>query len=151
MVDKYLYRSIQDTMVQLINQINDSIDYAHEHCPRFDNPCQLYNYLKTETIFKHDPPGVELLQSMPTMMSGRYTGIAGAGDCDCLTITTTACMISQGWDNIIIYLVGRKKSYPVHIYNGIIWKNKETPFDLTSKMGYGTERPYKYRQSILYN
>jgi hypothetical protein len=142
------YKDINDTMKHLKVQIIDSIDYALKVTPKFKNPEELFYWLKKRTVYKNDFKNVELLQTMPTMFERNCHNISGAGDCDCFTITTVACMIAQNWDNIYIDLVGREKSNPVHIYSDIVWKGKRQVLDLTNKQ-FNFERPYPYRQRIL--
>src|SRR6478609_83823 len=142
------YKDINDTLHYLKVQVVESIPFAYEVCPAFENPEQLFNWLKKRVKYRNDPKGVELLQTMQTMFLGKFWGVPGAGDCDCFVITTLACMISQGWENLYIALVGRKKRYPVHIYVVIEWKGERKVFDLTNPK-YGQERQtYNYIQEI---
>jgi hypothetical protein len=49
-------------------QVIDSIQYVQENFTKFRNPEQMFNYLKSITTYRNDPPGVELLQSVPTLL-----------------------------------------------------------------------------------
>jgi len=141
------YTGIDETIYFLKLQIIDSLDYALKTTPNFENPRQLFEWLKPKLIYKNDFANTELLQSMPTLFKNNCHGTPGAGDCDCFTITTVACMIAQDWNNININLVGRQKTHPVHIYTDIIWKGQRQVLDFTNKK-FNQERPYPYRQRI---
>jgi len=147
---KKRYKGINDTMKHIKIQIIDSIDFALLECPPMDTPEELFYWLKNRVTYKNDFKGVELLQTMETLFNNNCHNIPGAGDCDCFTITAVACMISQGWDNIFIDLVGRDKSQPVHIYCHIIWKGQRQILDLTNRK-FNYERPYPYHQAIKIN
>lgn len=108
-------------------------------------PAEVFDFLKSEVVYKHDPPGVELLQSMPTLFSeDNVHGIYGAGDCDCFTTASLASLCVKGYNSGLgIYLVGRSKDAPVHIYAAI----HSIPFDLTNNK-LGQERHYPYKQFL---
>jgi len=146
-VEKYQYIDIDDTLAQLMNQSYESLSYAAKICPRFETPEQLFNWLKHNTSFHSDPPGTELLQTMPTLFEENYHGVPGAGDCDCFVITAIACMKVNGWDDIAIVLCGRNRDTPVHIYNAVLDNGQWKAFDLTNTY-YGEERTYPFRQTL---
>lgn len=129
-------------------QIKDSIPFAYRYCPTFDNPQQLWNWLKPKLKYKNDPATRELFQTFQTLMKN-----GGRGDCDCFTIAATACMIVQGWDGIYVDLVGYDKEMPVHIYNDIIFDGKRNVLDFTNpsfdtERTHGRKGKYKYRQRL---
>lgn len=142
------YEGIDDTMKHIKMQIVDSIPYALRVTPKFNSPEELFYWLKERVVYKNDFKNIELLQSMQTLFCNNAHGTPGAGDCDCFTIASVACMIAQDWENIYIDLVGRQKSHPVHIYSDIIWNGKRRVLDLTNRE-FNLERPYPYRQRIL--
>lgn len=146
-VAKYKYRDIDHTINQLRRQVIDSYDFASETCPVFNSPEDLFYWLKTQVLYKNDPPGVEFLQTMKTLYSDNKYNRAGEGDCDCFVITTLACMKVNGWDNIFIVLVGRNKGRPAHIYSGVEVNGKMHYLDLTNPY-YNMERKYKYKQIL---
>jgi len=152
MKKKVKYIDINDTLRHIKIQIIDSIPYAKEFCPKFGNPEQLFYFLKKNTVYKNDPPNIELLQTLQTLMEENFHGKPGAGDCDCFTIATIACLYVNGWkNNVFIDLVGRSKLYPVHIYTDIVYKGDRKVLDLTNKY-YNEERQnYKYRQRLPVN
>jgi len=121
----------------LRQQIIDSIPYAYENCPRFQNPEQLFKWLRSITKYKSDPEGYEFIQEMETLFSNfqHRTGkvyYVGEGDCDCFTVTALACMYVQGWiKEFGFVLAGRNKRAPVHIYAYIVFKGNYYIFDLT--------------------
>lgn len=120
-------------------QVIDSIPFALENVPRFQNPEQLFKWLRLNTSYKNDPEGYEFLQSMETLFnrfehSSGHVYNPGQGDCDCFVISTIAAMYVQGEDWIEdfgFYLAGRNKSAPVHIFSYIVWDGKEHILDLT--------------------
>ena len=97
-------------------QVIDSIDWVQDNLPRYRNPEQLFNNLKTMVTYKNDPPGVELLQSVPTLFEQNYWGMRGAGDCDCFSILVLTCCLVHGWNDQEIILAGRSRLAPVHIW-----------------------------------
>ena len=128
------YKDINDTVRHIRLQVEHSIPFAAEVCPTFDHPAQLFRWLKDRLIYRKDPNGRELLQTMQTLWHGEYYGIPGAGDCDCFSITALACCYIQEWRGPLwIKLAGRSKSAPVHIWSGIDWNGKEYAVDLTNK------------------
>jgi len=131
------YTDINRTVYLLREQVIDSVPTAYELCPKFDNPEQLFKWLRLNTQYKNDPEGVELIQSMETLLSpyqhssGHYYA-PGRGDCDCFTVTTLACIYVQGWpEEFGLYLLGRSKRAPVHIYSWVHWNGEEVILDLT--------------------
>lgn len=146
---KRKYIDINDTLSHIRLQVLQSMKYAEENVPDFKNPEQLYRWLKNRTVYKNDPPGVELLQTMPTLINGDYWGTPGAGDCDCFSITTLACCQVLGWPTWL-KLAGRSKDAPVHIWTGVRFQGEDIAMDLTEKL-IGRERPYKYVQKINFS
>lgn len=112
------------------------------------DPYRIWEMLKSDTTYVHDPVDIELLQSMQTMLSkNNYHGIFGAGDCDCFTIAAAACFVVAGLPSCII-LAGNGQQ-PTHIYNlvYIARYNSWLPFDLTENI-IGSERKYKNKTEI---
>lgn len=143
---KRKYKGIDDTLRHIRLQVLQSIPYAKKNCPNFSQPDQLYRWLKSLTTYKNDPNNVELLQTMPTMIEGKFWGIEGAGDCDCFTIATLACCEVLGWPSWI-KLAGRDRIAPVHIWSGVTINGEDIALDLTQRLP-GSERDYKYIQKI---
>ena len=148
MIGKYPYDDINQVMSLIRDQIIDSLKYASYNCPKFRTPENLYKWLKRRVTYIKDPVGIELLQTMQTLFDANRHGIPGAGDCDCFTITAIACMKVQGWSRCRIYLAGRTRKVPVHIYAGVKFKGKELIFDLTNDK-INEERKYPYRQKLI--
>lgn len=144
---KYKYRDIDHTMKQLRRQVVDSYDFAYATCPEFDSLEDLFYWLKSQVIYKNDPPGIEFLQTMQTLYSDNKYNRSGEGDCDCFVITTLACLKVNGWNKIFIILVGRNKRKPAHIYTGVAENGQIRYLDLTNPY-YNTERKYKYKQIL---
>jgi len=88
------YTDINATMQGIRTQVIDSLDYCVNEMPRFRDPESMFNGLKAMITYKNDPPGVELLQSVPTLFEQNYWGQRGAGDCDCFSILALTGMIS---------------------------------------------------------
>jgi hypothetical protein len=143
---KVKYRDLHHTMQGMCRQISDSLDYAATFVPRGTTPRQLFWLLKQHTVYKNDPPGVELLQSMPSMMENNYWGIPGAGDCDCFSITTAACCKVLGIPCRLV-LVGQSPKAPSHVYCEVKDGDKWVPFDLVNTF-YGETKNYRYLSVI---
>jgi len=144
-VDRRPYKSIQQTIdfikVQIIDSQDFAIDWLQDH--PIGSPEELFYELKEKLYFTHDPKGVELLQTMQTLMTrNNYHGLEGAGDCDCFVITVSILSLLLGFKTQVV-LAGRSRKYPVHIYN-IINNNY---FDLTEKF-FGRRRYYPYYQIL---
>lgn len=142
------YKDLNHTLRMMKVQIIDSIPFANRVCPDLRDPRELDAWLRPHLQFKNDPKGVEYLQTMQTLFKRK-----GRGDCDCFVITTLACAIVNGWDDLYIDLVGYDKRAPVHIYTDITWNGKRCILDFTNPR-YDQERksgkfgPYKYRQRV---
>jgi hypothetical protein len=135
------------TMQGIRKQIQDSIPFAKNFVPAFGNPKDIFYFLKRNTIYKNDPPGIELLQSMQTLFTNNYYGRPGMGDCDCFVISYTAACLSQGIPCCIV-LAGRKKNQFVHILNYVQFHGSWVPADLTEPV-FDQERPYSYKKYFL--
>jgi hypothetical protein len=141
------YTDINATMRGIRTQVIDSINWVQENLPRYSNPEQMFNNLKTMVVYKNDPPGVELLQSVPTLFDQNYWGVRGAGDCDCFSILVLTCCIVNGWNEQEIILAGRSKLAPVHIWTRVKHKGRWYDMDLTQTF-VNSVRPYKYTQAL---
>jgi len=142
------YESLDRTLIMMKRQVIDSLPFAIDFLPEGKmKPSSIFNFLKEETIYFSDPSGIELLQSMPTLFgNNNQHGIYGAGDCDCFTIAALASLIAKGYESGTgIFLVGRSKYCPVHIYASIYG----VPFDLTNNK-LGQERNYPYKQYLKF-
>jgi hypothetical protein len=149
------YRDLEYTLKCLKIQVIDSMPYIAEYVPDWiSTPSELFYWLKSITKYKNDPKGVELLQTVQTLMKRD-----GRGDCDCFTILTLAACEYLGFKAEVI-LVGENKKTPTHIYSQV-WdksKNDWVVFDLTNPY-YGMERKssqdsrgntihYRYKQTL---
>ena len=143
---KEKYTTLQRTLDCMQTQIEDSLSYARNFVPRGETPRSLFALLKQHTTYRHDPPGVELLQSMPTLMHRNFYGIPGAGDCDCFTIAALACAKARGIPARAV-IVGNSSQAPTHIYAQLFDGSKFVDFDLVSS-SYGTTKAYKNKQII---
>jgi transglutaminase-like putative cysteine protease len=112
----------------------------------YDNARDIFRQLKAHTTYKNDPPDIELLQSLPTLMDNNYWGSPGIGDCDCFTIAYTACCIAKGVP-VKIVLAGRQPDQFSHVYNLAKMNGVWHSADLTESR-FGKERPYKYLKLI---
>lgn len=142
------YKDLNDTLRKIKLQVIDSIAFADRIVPDIQTPRELFDWLKPQLKYKDDPKGVEYLQTMQTLFKN-----GGQGDCDCFVITTLACMIVLGWQDIFVDLVGYDKRAPVHIYSEINWNGQRVILDFTNS-SYNHERTkgvrgkYKYRQRL---
>ena len=83
---KIPYTDINAVMRGIRTQVIDSLEYCVNEMPSFDHPEQMFNTLRNMVKYKNDPPGIELLQSVPTLFEDNFWGRPGMGDCDCFTI-----------------------------------------------------------------
>lgn len=143
------YKNLNHALRKMRGQIIDGLPYAISECPKFQTPNQVFDWLKQRTVYKKDPKGRELFQTLPTLLSGERTGKPGAGDCDCFTIGAVTLMAANGMENCGIVLAGRSKvTSPVHIWAYTDDVNGDTEYlDLTNK-NYNQLRHYNYIQHI---
>jgi hypothetical protein len=141
------YTDINATMRGIRQQVIDSLEFCVNEMPRFDDPEQMFKALKNMVTYKNDPPGTELLQSVPTLFKNNYWGIPGAGDCDCFSILVLAMCVAHGWNKQEIILAGRSKLMPVHIWTVVYVDGKRYSMDLTNAY-CNVERNYKFIQVL---
>ena len=141
------YTDINATMRGIRTQVIDSLNYCASEMPIFETPEQMFNNLKNMVIYKNDPEGVELLQTVPTLFNANYWGISGAGDCDCFSILVLSMCAVHKWNEQQIVLAGRSKLAPVHIWTRVKHNNKWFDMDLTQPY-FNTTRKYKFLQYI---
>jgi len=141
------YTDINATMRGIRQQVIDSLEFCVNEMPRFDDPEQMFKALKNMVTYKNDPPGTELLQSVPTLFKNNYWGISGAGDCDCFSILVLAMCVAHGWNKQEIILAGRSKLMPVHIWTVVYVDGKRYAMDLTNAY-CNIERNYKFIQVL---
>jgi hypothetical protein len=142
------YTDINATMRGIHKQVCDSIQFYCDKMPFYNTPQQMFDSLKQMVTYKNDPPGVELLQTVQTLMTDKnYWGIKGAGDCDCFSILILTACCCHNWNEQRIVLAGRSKVAPVHIWTEVKYKGKWYCMDLTQKL-FNTHRPYKFIQYL---
>jgi len=141
------YTDINATMRGIRRQVCDSLNFCASDLPVYDNPEQMFNNLKTMITYKNDPEGVELLQSVPTLLTSNYWGRSGYGDCDCFSILALSMFCVHHWDKKRIVLAGRSKLAPSHIWVMVNYKGKWYDFDLTQPY-FNTRRKYKFIQYL---
>ena len=78
------YQDINQTLKGIHRQVCDSLDYCVNNMPVYKDPVAMFYGLKPLIKYKNDPPGVELLQTVPTLFENNFHGTPGAGDCDAL-------------------------------------------------------------------
>jgi hypothetical protein len=143
---KIPYKSLDHTLKAMAVQIKDSLDYADKFLPVETSVDEIWRILKDNLVYKHDPPGVELLQSFPTLMEDNYWGTPGAGDCDCFTIAAISCAVVRGFPSRAV-VVGNVKEAPSHIYAELWDGGKWVIFDLVNTT-LGEAKSYKYVQRL---
>ena len=143
---KEKYTTLQRTLDCMQLQIEDSLSFARNFVPRGETPRSLFALLKQHTTYRHDPPGVELLQSMPTLMHRNFYGIPGAGDCDCFCIAAVSCCVVENIP-VRIVVVGNTAKNPTHVYAEVLDGGRWTAFDLCSPF-YGETKKYRYLSRI---
>jgi len=146
---KEKYTTLQRTLDCMQLQIEESLSFARNFVPRGETPRSLFTLLKQHTTYRLDPPGVELLQSMPTLMHNNFYGISGAGDCDCFTITAVACCKVEKIP-VRIVVVGNTAKNPTHVYCEVMDGGRWVAFDLCSPF-YGDTKKYRYLSRIKVN
>jgi hypothetical protein len=143
---KIPYRSLDHTLKAMAVQIKDSLEFADRFLPQTTSVDEIWRILKDNLTYKHDPPGVELLQSFPSLMQDNYWGVPGSGDCDCFTIAAIACAVVRGFPARAV-VVGNSKEAPSHIYAELWDGNKWVIFDLVNTT-LGETKDYKFVQTI---
>jgi hypothetical protein len=130
------YRSLPDTLRALDRQIEFSLPYARTWSNFYNydqlSAAQIFDHLKSVTIYKKDPENIELLQSMPALFLDNYWGTPGKGDCDCFTITACAVLLMNGFRTG--YTLYGNDRQPTHIAADVSVKEfgrlRSMPFDL---------------------
>ena len=145
-ISREKYQDINHTLKGLRTQILDSIDYCAENNFYYDNPREMYYNILPLIKYKNDPPGVELIQTVPTLLEDNYHGTPGAGDCDCFTVLTCAIGAINNWKQRIV-LCGRTKNGPVHIFSQVFFNGRWQTVDLTARL-YDTHKKYKFYQYL---
>lgn len=146
-VIKIPFKNIDQTLKGIHLQVCDSLDYCANEMPRYRDPKSMYYGLLPLLKYKNDPPGIELLQSVPTLFEKNYWGVSGSGDCDCMSILVLSMCAVHGWNKQRIVLCGRSKAYPVHIFTQVYFNNQWVTMDLTRKL-YNSHKPYKFYQHL---
>lgn len=141
------YTDINATMRGIRTQVIDSLDFCVNEMPTFRDPEEMFKALKNIVVYKNDPDGTELLQTVPTLLTNNYWGINGAGDCDCFSILVLSMCCVHNWNDQQIVLAGRSKLAPVHIWTRVKWGKRWYEMDLTQPY-FNTKRKYKYYQYI---
>lgn len=109
------YQNLTHTLLCLKIQVQDSMPYVKNYIPDYiETPRQLFYYLRSQTQYKKDPKGTELLQMVPTLMDR-----GGKGDCDCFTILALACQHYLNFLPHYVALVGNNSFTPSHIYTEV--------------------------------
>jgi len=141
------YKNLTHTLKCIKLQVIDSLPYIHNYVDSSINtPKQLFKHLKKQVTFKADPHGVEYLQTVQTLMNN-----GGFGDCDCQTILALTAFQYLNFNPCYVVLVGNNSINPSHIYTEVYDREAREikAFDLTNPI-YNMQRPYKYKQRILF-
>lgn len=141
------YQDINQTLKGIHRQVCDSLQYCANEMPIYPDPRSMFYGLKQLIRYHNDPPGVELLQSVPTLFEKNYWGMPGAGDCDCFSILVLSMCVVHGWNNQRIVLCGRSTIAPVHIFTQLKVDGEWKTLDLTRPL-YNTHKPYKFYQHL---
>ena len=104
------YQDINQTLQGIHRQVVDSLDYCANNMPVYPDPQSMFYGLKQLITYHNDPPGVELLQTVPTLFENNWWGIPGAGDCDCFSILVLSmCVVpTVGIINVLDHADGQK-------------------------------------------
>jgi len=143
------YKGVEFTLEKMKIQIADSLPYCYQHFNNLKTPEQVWNAIKPKIKYISDPPGLELLQTVPTLLDAKknWHKIPGAGDCDCFTIFALSVLYVNKYVNKYAVLVGNNINEPSHIYAGVKYKGRFIALDFTNP-AINIERPYKYRQIL---
>ena len=144
---KVPYKDLDQTLKGIHTQVNDSLNYCAQNMPIYDNPRQMYYGLLSMVKYKNDPPGVELLQSVPTLFENNFWGYSGAGDCDCMSILVLSMCAVHKWHKQRIVLCGRNKIAPVHIFTQVYYNGEWVTMDLTRRL-FNSHKHYKFYQLL---
>lgn len=145
-----IYRDLNHALGYLKKQVEASLPYALHKCPKLSSPEAIFNWLKLRTTYKHDPRGIELFQSLQTLLGeANFHKIRGAGDCDCFTIAALALLLANGFTDCGIVLAGRSPLTAVHIWAYCNYQGRRVNLDLTNAY-YNQTRHYPYTQHIPY-
>lgn len=144
---KEKHKGLDRTLWGIRQQVIDSLDYVAENFPPLNSPEEIFTYCKLITTYEPDPKGVELVQTVQTLLDDNWHNKTGAGDCDDLTVLTIACCVVNGFNQNYIFLCGRNKRDAVHIYSGVKYKGKIYTLDLTNTF-INQERKYPFCQIL---
>jgi hypothetical protein len=140
------YKNLDTTLKALRQQVIDSLNYCSEQNFYYDSPRQMYYNLLQKVKYKNDPPGTELIQTVPTLLDKNFYGYSGQGDCDCFTVLTLSVGAINNWKQRVV-LCGRKKNNAVHIFSQVYWNGDWHTVDLTARM-YNTHKKYNFYQFL---
>jgi hypothetical protein len=147
MQSKVSYKDINQTLKGIHTQVCDSLDYCSNKMPVYSDPINMFYSLRQMVQYHSDPPGTELLQTVPTLFENNYWKMPGAGDCDCFSILILAMCCVHGWHKQRIVLCGRSKRAPVHIFTQVFYNNEWITLDLTRPL-HNSHRKYKFYQFL---
>lgn len=143
---KIPYPGVNATIPHLKTQILHSLPYVAKNTPPLKTPRAVWDYAKARYTFKSDPEGVELFQTVPTLLKDNEYGAPGHGDCDDATIFILSLLFINGFKGGIV-LSGRSQISPTHIYAYCDHAGQRIILDLTNK-SYNFERYYPFKQYI---
>jgi hypothetical protein len=141
------YQDINQTLKGIHTQVCDSLDYCANKMPVYSDPINMFYSLRKMVQYHSDPPGTELLQTVPTLFENNFWKMPGAGDCDCFSILILAMCCVHGWHKQRIVLCGRSKRAPVHIFTQVFYNNEWITLDLTRPL-HNSHRKYKFYQFL---
>lgn len=95
--------------------------------------------------YLHDPPGVELIMTVQTMMKDNPHGIPGAGDCDDFTVFAIAAALYFNFP-VKMVLAGNRRNNPTHVYAVINFEGWHI-YDLTAPV-IDTVKNYTFTNEI---
>jgi hypothetical protein len=137
---------LNNALKHLRVQVIDSMPWTVRNLPRFNSLPELFSFCKSKYTFQDDPNGVELFQTVPTLLEENEHGPPGHGDCDDATIFVLTLLLLSGYDCGIV-LAGRSKYNASHIYAYADEKGRRYYLDLTNPK-FNQTRPYPFFQEI---
>ena len=147
---KEKYKSLDNTLFWLVQQALISVPYCREKFGSNNSIQKIWTIGKFNLNYTKDTPGVEQIQSVPTLLENNIHGKPGSGDCDCFTVFTISMLLASNYNpkDIFIVLQGRKKNLAVHVLTAIKESNgKYYYIDFTEKHP-GVKRKYNFIQFV---
>ena len=117
-VKRRLSQSI-NTMLSLVNKVTPEVRNLAVTLGKrfvagdFKQARRLYEYVRDEIAYVHDPAGIEEIQPPETTLK------LGGGDCDDKSVLLAAMLKSIGFETCLFIADTDNDTYPDHVYTGV--------------------------------